>query len=278
MENLSRNSKRKIIYKFFTSTVILLLFFIIHIGCSTLELESQWRDREIKVDGEADDWQGAKYYLEDLYISVGLINDDRFLYISMIAENPMIRAQIMSQGLVVWLDPKGKKEKTFGIKFPVGQQWDERPARESLDEFDREEAMDRFRESMKELEILGPGEDIIEKINVEEAKGIDVKLRIEGGLLVYELKVPLTAGEDYPYAVGVGAGDWIGIGFESPKLEMQRPRGIRGGGIPGGGRIPGEGLPRDMGMRGGMPLIPQQLKIWAKVQLASLGDTGQISF
>jgi hypothetical protein len=67
----------------------------------------------------------------------------------------------------------------------------------------------------------------------------------------------------------------MGIGFESPKLEMERPMGMRGGGMPGGGRMPGGG---GMGMRGGMPQMPQQLKIWAKVQLASLSETGQISF
>jgi len=90
------------------------------------------------VDGKVDDWHGAKYYLEDLYISAGLINDDQYLYVTMIAEDPMIRTQIMRQGLVVWLDPKGKKEKTFGIKFPLGRLEGERLTREPWGEFDRE--------------------------------------------------------------------------------------------------------------------------------------------
>lgn len=70
MRNSFRNSERKIFYKFFALVVILILSFILQSGCSTLELESQWRDREMTVDGRADDWQGAKYYLEDLYVSV----------------------------------------------------------------------------------------------------------------------------------------------------------------------------------------------------------------
>lgn len=277
MGNLSTNSERKRFYKFFGLIMILPLALIIQIGCSTLELESQWRDREIVVDGKADDWQGAKYFLEDLYISVGLINDDRYLYVSMIAENPMIRAQIMMQGLAVWLDPKGGKEKTFGIKFPVGRQAGEMPMREPRGEFDREEAMERFQESLTECEILGPGEEVVERIDVEEVEGIDVKLRMEGGLLVYELKVPLKSGEDYPYAVGVRAGDWIGVGFESPKPDLERPMGMRGSGFPGGGRMPGGGR-SGMGMGGGMPLLPRQLKIWAKVRLASLDKTNPRSF
>ena len=123
------------------------------------------------------------------------------------------------------------------------------------------------------MEILGPEEEVLERIDIEEARGINVKLRMEGGLLVYELKVPLKSGEDYPYAIGVKAGDWIGVGFESPKLEMERPSGMRGGGIPGGGRIPGGGGRGGMGMPGGERQMPRQLKIWAKVQLASLAET-----
>jgi hypothetical protein len=207
MRNLCRNSESTVFNKYSSLIIILILSFILQSGCSTLELESQWRDREMTVDGKADDWHGAKYYLEDLYISVGLINDDQYLYVSMIVENPMTRAQIMRQGLVVWLDPRGKKEKTFGIKFPLGRQGDEMLTREPGGEFDREGAMERFQESLTELEILGPEEDVVERIDIEEARGIDVKLRMEGGLLVYELKVPLKSGEDYPYAVGVKAGD-----------------------------------------------------------------------
>ncbi len=203
---------------------------------------------------------------------LGLINDDRHLFVSLMTENPMILAQIMRQGLTLWLDPKGGKEKDFGIKFPLGRQDGERISRESLQGLDRESMIERFQETLIELEILGPGEELVEKLAVDDAKGIKVKLRAEGGLLIYEIKVPLSASEEYPYAVRAKVGNTIGVGFESPKLEMERPGGMRGGGPPGG--MGGRG-----GGRGGMPgfglRMPEKLKIWASVQLASPKTQGQ---
>ncbi len=261
---------------------VLVFSFFVHISCSMLELESTWKDRDITLDGKGGDWLGAKYYFEGLSISVGLINDDQHLYVSMMTENPMIRTQIMRQGLTVWLDPKGGKNKTFGIKYPLGRQdsgqEEEQFNPQMMDEINREEMMQKLQESMTELEVLGPDEEVLGIMNVEDAKGIDIKMRNAGGTFVYELKVPLTSSDEYPYAIGVKAGDVIGVGFLSPKLQMQRPRGMRGGGMPemGGRGGMGGGMG---GMRaGGMGRqMPQQLKIWAKVQLAS-ASTPALSF
>lgn len=259
--------KRHIIF-----LLIAFLLLFMQIGCSTLELESTWKDRDIALDGKGGDWLGTKYYFEDLAISVGLINDSQYLYVSMMTENPMIQAQIVRKGLTVWLDPKGGKDKTFGIKFPLGRQGarqeEEMKPGAVMDEDSREEMMQKLQESMKELEVLGPDERVLERMDTEDAGGIEVEMRIAAGSFVYELKVPLASSEEYPYAIGVKAGDVLGVGFLSPKLDMPRPSGMRGGGrMPGGGGMPpGGGGMGGFGMR---PMMPRELKIWAKVQLAS---------
>ena len=107
-------------------------------------------------------------------------------------------------------------------------------------------------------------------MDIKDAKRIDVKMRNAGGTFVYELRVPLISSEEHPFAVGVKPGDMIGVGFLSPKLQMQRSRGMRSGGMPGmggrGGMGGGVGGMRATGMGRQMP---QQLKIWAKVKLAA---------
>jgi hypothetical protein len=259
---------------------LIALFLVISmlVGCSTLQLESTWKDRDIELDGKGGDWLGAKYYFEDTAISLGLINDGQFLYVSMMTENPMIRTQIMRQGLTVWLDPKGKKSKTFGIKFPLGRQDDEQEGerfdpQDIMDETSREEMMQKFQASMTELEVLGPNEEVLAKMDIEDANGIEVKMRNAVGTFVYELKVPLAVSEEYPFAIGVKPGQALGVGLLAPKLEMRRPSGMRGGrGMGGRG-----GMGGSMGGRGGMGygmgrMMPQELKIWAKVQLASAAN------
>lgn len=267
--------------------LILSLALSVLIGCSTLQLESTWKDRDITMDGKGGDWLGAKYYFEDSAISVGLINDDRYLYVSMMTENPMVRAQIMRQGLIVWLDPQGGKNKTFGIKYPLGRQGEDQEGErmdpgDMMDEMTREEMMQKLQETMTELEVLGSDEEVLGRMDIEDVRGIEVKMRNAGGTFVYELKVPLASSEEYPFALGVEPGDFIGVGFLSPKLQMLRPSGMRGGGrMPGGGGgMPpgGGGGMGGPGMDGGMGrLMPRELKIWAKVQLAS-GSTPVLSF
>lgn len=252
----------------------LVLFSLALSNCSLLRIESSWKQRDIVIDGIGGDWLGAKYYFEDYALSVGLINDEKYLYVSIITENPMVRAQIMRQGLTVWLDPKGGKNKTFGIQYPLGRQENEQEAermdpQDVMDEAAREKMMEKFRAALSELEVLGPGEKVMEKLPVEKARGIDVEVRDAAGTFVYELKVPLAASDDNPYAVGVEAGDEVGVGILSPKLEMRRPRGEPGMGRPGmGGGMP----PAGAGMRGMGRFSPRQLKIWAKVRLASAAN------
>jgi len=90
-------------------------------GCGEKKLISDWRDRQISIDGKYKDWGGAEsYYDERAKVIINLVNDENYLYISIITRNREIEAKVMNSGLVVWFDPEGKNKKTFGIQFPTG--------------------------------------------------------------------------------------------------------------------------------------------------------------
>jgi hypothetical protein len=272
MRALSKESKRVFSGRMIAmSFIVLLLTFMLN-GCSNgkLELNSDWRDREITVDGNNADWLGAMIFFEEDNISVGLLNDENFFYICMIAEDQFIRAQVMMQGLALWFDPDGGKKKTFGIKYPVGMQASDLLRDMRGDEQNLERAREVRRRPMNELEILGLGKDEVKKMPIEEARGIEIDIEFSSGMLVYELKVPLIQSELQPYAIGAKAGSSVGLGLETAKME--RPdmrRGMSGGRVGGGptggirGGAGGRGMP---GVR--RPRMPQPLKIWAVVQLA----------
>jgi hypothetical protein len=267
-------------WPFWSSFLIMLT--ILLAGCTTLKLNSHWKDRDISINGENKDWLGAVYYFEDNNISAGVLNDDNFIYICMIAEEPLLRTQIMGQGLTIWFDPDGGKEKAFGIKFPLGRQAQPRremPMRQREEEQDQEKRREFFGKSLEELEILGPKKDETRKMPVKEVKGIEIAVDPSGGLLIYEVKVPLLHSEEHPYAVGAEAGDLVGIGIEVPKMDLSEMRKKMGGrrpegmGMPGGRRGGMGGMAGGPG--GGRPEIPSGLKLWITVQLAS--DSGSAS-
>ncbi len=250
-------------------------------GCNEQKLNSNWLNREIIIDAKSDDWLDTLYYFESERVSIGFFNDESNLYVCMLAEHPMLQAQVVGQGFTLWFDPAGGKEKTFGIKFPIGM----REVREQMDslrmqesELNRDKMREAFEKSLADLEILGPGV-AKRRIPVEEAHGIEIKVRNETGLFVYELKVPLKSDEEHPYAIEANAGTAIGVGLEIPEIdkdEMKRAKEERmgGEGMPpgGGGGMPPGGmgdLGGGMGRPGGSrPKIPNGLDVWASLQLA----------
>ena len=272
-------------------------------ACNEAELDSLWTTETVDIDGmvEVDDeWTGAMTSFEDQDVSVGLLNDAEFLYVSLIAPGPVGR-QAMVAGLTVWIDPKGGTDEWYGIRFPVPPTPPEGADRGSgrfggFGGFGRsggDTQRGRARpgreagpgERLRMVELVGPGEISARQLPRPVGGGLEVDMRSDGATFVYELKVPLPRDDDHRMGIGVEAGDQIGVGFETGNLRDQIGRGRgggrgaggggRGGGFGGGGRGGGGGGGRGGGGRGGgpggddRPDRPDPLKLWARVQLSA---------
>lgn len=259
------------------------------LGCGEPKLVSRWVDREIKVDGNHLEWEGAVYSVEDLDGSIGLFNDDSNLYICLATTDQDLMRQVLGQGLTIWFDPEGGKEEGFGIRFPLGMRerglGGERReggmlGREMMERPDPSAMRASLEESEPELEIVR-GEEAT-RMFVAQAAGIDLKIDETNGAFVYELVVPLDAGDSRPFAIRAAPGQTIGVGFKTP--EMERPSMGRGGqgGMPdgamgGGRRGGGKGGGGRGGMMGGRsrPNMPTPLDVWLQVDLASPGRSAE---
>jgi len=249
-------------------------------GCKTFNTytaESRPVSRPIVIDGKTDDWQGDLYVVPGERLSIGFINDPDNLYVCLLTSDTFTRFQIMSQGLTVWFDPKGGKEKVFGIKFPLGPPAGQQP-KITMSETGDPVFDEPPGTSMNEFEIVRSEKEPVQRMEFSQAKGLEIKVASSTGLIVYEMKIPIVQSGQDPVAVGSVPGKTVGIGFETGKVDISKmPRGNRGG-MPGGGgagRPPmgGGGASGGMGMRGG---IPEGLKVWALVQL-STGASGRSS-
>ncbi len=247
-------------------------------SCTNLQFQSEWRDRDINIDGRSDDWVGSLTFVDKQNISLGATNDTDFLYICLAAEDQAVISRILRQGMILWFDPEGGKDKTFGIKYPVGRQRMQ-PGEGEMMRPENEADLQKMRRAMmdisNELEILQDSRIPI-RASIDKLKGIKISLKRSTGLIVYELKIPLQKNPDLPFAIGAEEGSEIGIGIEVPKMAMNMKRasggmGGRGGGI-GGGGMGGRGGSmggRSSGMTGQRANMQKGLKIWATVQLAS---------
>lgn len=244
---------------------------------NTYSADSRPVSRPITVDGKTDDWQGDLYVVPNERLSIGFLNDQEYLYVCLLSSDATIRSQIMVQGFTLWFDPKGGKEKAFGIRYPLGSPSAQPPRAGEI-----KEPPPADPSTLDQFDVVKSEKEPAQRMDFSQAKSLELKVASSTGLIVYEMKIPLAAGANNPVAVGAAPGKTIGIGFETGKVDISKmPRGERGG-TPGGGegtgRPPmggagggqtGEGGRGGVDMRGG---LAESLRVWAFVQLSMSSD------
>lgn len=265
----------------------ILLFLLISplLWSKDINLNSIWTKSEIVVDGKESEWSGSIYYLEKQKIGIGLQNDTANLYIIVKATDRNTQLQIMRRGLTIWLDAKGKKNKTLGIHYPIGMQEYGIPEVKANPNTEfASEQQNLFTDMLKEIEVLGPEKNDRNRIGRVNNFGIEASLNDTLGVMIYELKIPLRPTNELPYAISSNPGDVISLGLETGKFNKEMMRGnmpMRGGmpggegGMPPGGMTSGEGGPPEGTPPGSRERgkMPEPIDFWAKVTLAkAVGD------
>ena len=266
--------------------VLLLLFLPLFTGCNKLELQSQFKKNDIVIDGKKKDWAGHLVFLEKEKISLGIMNDDTDLYLSLSTNDHELIRQIMAQGFILWLDRTGKKKKNYGLRFPLGIMNSEMKFANRSRYGKSDERQGFSQKTGNEMEIIGKDREVLRKFNLDSMSEFEAKLNLDFGMLHYELKIPLQKKNDFSIGIGSAAGELISLGFETQKFDraamrekmgggrLDGSRGVRPGGIRGG-RPGGRGGGKQGGMGGGQPgagqrpQMPEQFKLWAAVQLSN---------
>ncbi|MCE5283203.1 MAG: hypothetical protein LLG93_13995 [Deltaproteobacteria bacterium] len=227
-------------------------------------------------------------------LTVGLLNDERMLYLRLSTRNRAIQRQILRAGLTLWFDETGGQAKTYGIRFPLPRSG---PPTDRTPPQDREGG--RSGEGMKgpgddrvglgavqsDIEVFRPDSKEHSTIAAEDSSpgGLRCRLGISAGNLVYEIQIPLLRSEAARHGIALATMKTIGVGVITGQDEQtqQSPGGWGGG--PDGGGGPGGGMGGDRGGRGGAMGPPpqgppggrdatqektQSVEQWLKVRLA----------
>jgi hypothetical protein len=282
IQTLSRNSyARRSRSHEVTSSILLISFLSLvaaftFFGCSSsLELSSGWTTQTLKIDGSGSGLNEATTNIPGPEVLVGIKNDKDNLYICMITSNRMTQMQMLALGSTVWINAEGRKDKTFGVRFPVAGllQGHRFPARENQDDLNRLVDV-----AQRQIEIIGPETDAIRRLQIQEGKGVEARLGYANETLTCELKVPLHKSDAHPYAVNSDQANTISIGLETGPFSAAM-MGQPGGSSPSmnarsGGRTGGRGGGGSPGGAGGLGGdAPEPLKHWLVVHLAG-GEGG----
>jgi len=236
----------------------IMIFIIIVTGCSSVkETTSNWKNNEIKIDGDISDWQNSLEAIPDKNFAVGFKNDDKFLYISLITDDRMKIMQMFRNGFITWLTPNGDNDKKFGIKFPFSNKENDAVQsqdmkREMFPPENVEKIITRLLNEQKEFKIINKDKFPLNLLSLENTEGIKLALGYKANNFVYELQIPL-ASSNHPTKINSLPGGKVIVYFETEKSEFENTNGRapesdvtpRGGNqMPGGGQ-------RGSGQRGG---------------------------
>lgn len=212
-------------------------------GCSsTAELQSGWDAGAVKIDGNISDWENGLHPVKDEGVSLGFKNDDKYLYICLVTNDRAKIMQMMRAGFIVWFTPQSGNPETFGIKYPMPPSLLGKDERESFNKElyqrgSRDNVFDKMLKEKKEFQIINTDDFPLGQYPINNNIGIKPKLSFNDERFVYELKVPLTSGNNNMYSLGSKPGEELSIKFETVEMDLESMRGLgnRGGMRPGNG-------------------------------------------
>jgi hypothetical protein len=205
---------------YYTKRISLLITIIVFLfasaACYRFELSSSWAEEQITIDGDDSEWTLPRKVLEGEQGVVGFMNDDIYLYISYRTSSRARIQQIITQGMTLWIDPKGGTGKWIGFRYPIGSKllgispWD----------YDPRPRTTGYQAFIEQLLLLQPGIEILGKRKEDVAlvpnnnqAGLKVSVQLTKDLFVYEMRIPYGKESILPRPIGAAPRQKIGVGM-----------------------------------------------------------------
>ncbi|MEG8947826.1 hypothetical protein [Rosettibacter firmus] len=214
--------------------ISLIIISTLLIGCSSTEqIVSKWNSEEINIDGNYNDWVNNLTYIKDKNVSIGIKNNDNFIYLCLIVENPSQAIQILRRGFIVWFVPEDKS-KIIGLKYPLGilesrleENFDirNRPPISDRDSLRNEKVkldkmVERLLANEQNFQIVDENKYPLWLYSINNDKDIKIKMAVNANKLVYELQIPLSGNHEDKLCIQSKPGDKLKITFETEEIKL----------------------------------------------------------
>ena len=227
-------------------------------------LNSQWRDSAIMIDGSSADWDlPLPYFDSKSKLQYSVVNDAKYIYISIRTADDKAQMKIMRAGMDVWFDVTGKKKEVATVHFPLktDPKLDMNPdpvdmEQQVVEKPDARKMKSDWSAAIKDIHTQGLKNIPATITQADSGKyGIQADINWDRtDVLIYELKVPLSAiykneltasDIDRPITIGIKV-----YAMDLPLIPTNTAADVTGAAGAGGGMNSGMG---NNGMNGGMP-------------------------
>jgi hypothetical protein len=197
----------------------------------------------VVADGNADEWAMDWQKDPDNKMSYNICFDDNNLYVRMKTADDMVKRKIGFFGLTLWMDPKGKKKKKLGLRFPTGAEGKEKmeALRETGERQSKMSSSERAEfqkglsktliEDVELIELVGLTDDPLTSSRSGITNGIKVGIALSAeGDYVYEAIIPFKS-----FRLSKSSLSILGIGFETGKYVIPTQNAPAAQGVGAGG-------------------------------------------
>ena len=224
------------------------------------------------IDGKMSEWGDTLSYDNSTRCIYSVGNDESALYIGIKVIDRIQQMKIIQGGMEIWIDDKVKRNKSVGIKFPVGGGGMSMPTGRTSGQ-DPEEMRQQMRLKLLTMELTGfkdgfnGPQSVYSNVQVKPVIDWDDKDN-----MIYELAIPFAALDE---TVKTNLNNIsIGIFINGLKIEQAPGGGMPGGGLPGG--RPGGGPPggirpggdRSMPDQSQMESMTKENSFWTKYTIS----------
>lgn len=195
-------------------------------------------------------------YDEDAFTWYAAYTDDKNIYVRLALKDSLQKRKLLQNGMELWIDSKGKKNKITGIMFPLGEKANMYPGggnrnaaggpppfftTNTNDNTNADSVLAVMAGKQQEAELKGFAGNINGRQPLGKLTGFTITTGMQHDTLLYTAVIPLAAFMQQPLK---GA---ISIGIFEKGIELP---GFNGGDGPGGDMDGGGGLPPGDGMGG----------------------------
>lgn len=228
-------------------------------GCSSAsEVTAIAPSKPIIIDGKSDDWAGHLLYYRNEKLTLGVSNDNDFVYLCVMSSDQSVYRTILMRGLTVWFDTTGGSGKYFGMRFPTEAAPPDMQANREEPPGTMDEMMVRRAEGATKLSVIGTKKDTRTEMLLPGKNGLDARIGYKPGVFVYEMKVPLGVDLGDGLKLAFSRDNQLGIRLETTEMEKRMPSmrdksqgGSADGGGEGGMQAGNEGMQGEGGREGG---------------------------
>lgn len=161
------------------------------------------------IDGKLGDWGGRLTYVKDGTVSMGATPTDSLLYVALSVQDRATIRSIVANGLILWVDPSGKKKRRYGVQYPLGLRNQLRgglPAPPPQQTGSPRAAPLTERVDLSELDVVWH-DSTRRRIPARFSSGLRAEATLGPGAMIYEIAIPVGT----PAAGSASAGQQHGL-------------------------------------------------------------------